>query len=119
MPCRACEDCTLDIVQTAVVQCTCRLVAGDEPRARKCYQRALALQPGQRQAGEALCGLLERQLAGDQVAAVQIALCKELVEKDPAADWAWRRLARMQLDSEDHEGAVVSWGTMLASYETS
>ena len=83
--------------------------AQDTARARKCYQRALALDVTQAAAGKALCALLA-SASGVQVAQ---SLCTELTSRAPQATWAWKRLAFYQLAEKQFEAAVATFQTAL------
>ncbi|TVU31784.1 hypothetical protein EJB05_23485 [Eragrostis curvula] len=65
---------------------------GDTQRAAKCYQRAVALNPDDAEAGEALCDLLD--VEGKEI--LEVAVCKEASDKSPRAFWAFRRLGYLQ-----------------------
>ncbi|KAK9814136.1 hypothetical protein WJX72_001132 [[Myrmecia] bisecta] len=86
-----------------------REVAGDALRARKCYQRALALDPTLASAGEALCSLLKAAGSADTA----LALCEEFTKRAPQALWAWRRLGFLQLQTGQAEAAVVAFQNAL------
>lgn len=85
-------------------------VATDEPRARKCYQRALALDPmASEQAGEALVALLVEA----HQSALALELCRETTASSPGALWAWRCLANLQLSAGNAEAAVTAFQRAL------
>ncbi|KAL3133073.1 hypothetical protein ABBQ38_006975 [Trebouxia sp. C0009 RCD-2024] len=81
----------------------------DVPRARKCFQRALGLNPLQSEAGEGLCNLLRAEGRADTAQA----LCQEVSSRAPGATWAWRRLAFFCLHTGDFEKAVLCFQTAL------
>ncbi|KAK9847277.1 hypothetical protein WJX84_002642 [Apatococcus fuscideae] len=80
-----------------------REVAGDTGKARRCYQRALAIDPVDDVAGRGLCGLLNA--AGSQETALK--LCQEIATRAPKALWAWQGLGRLLLDQGRPEAALV------------
>ncbi|KAL6906440.1 hypothetical protein ACP4OV_004041 [Aristida adscensionis] len=65
---------------------------GGSQRAAKCYQRAVALNPEDAEAGEALCDLLD--VEGKE--SLELAVCKEAADKSPRAFWAFQRLGYLQ-----------------------
>ncbi|RZS18478.1 hypothetical protein BHM03_00050746 [Ensete ventricosum] len=69
-----------------------RTVSVDAQRSAKCYQRAVALDPHDSEAGEALCDLLD----GEGKESLEIAVCREASEKSPRAFWAFQRLGYLQ-----------------------
>ncbi|WIA10335.1 hypothetical protein OEZ85_010527 [Tetradesmus obliquus] len=89
-------------------------VAHDELRARKCYQRALALNPTLEGAGNALCDLLQAS-RGAQAASLEAKLLEEMLLRAPDAQWARSRLARLQLQTGQYEQAVASFQSAIRS----
>ncbi|WIA30388.1 hypothetical protein OEZ86_000474 [Tetradesmus obliquus] len=89
-------------------------VAHDELRARKCYQRALALNPTLEGAGNALCDLLQAS-RGAQAASLEAKLLEEMLLRAPDAQWAHSRLARLQLQTGQYEQAVASFQSAIRS----
>lgn len=71
-------------------------------KARKCYRRALELDPLQSAAGAALCDLLHDSNCEDLVHAV----CSEILEACDAAEWARRRLGLHHLWMERPRDAI-------------
>ncbi|KAG6514409.1 hypothetical protein ZIOFF_024764 [Zingiber officinale] len=69
-----------------------REVSVDAQRSVKCYQRAVALDSNDSEAGDALCDLLD----GEGKESLEMAVCKESSEKSPRAFWAFRRLGYLQ-----------------------
>ncbi|KAL0025266.1 hypothetical protein WJX77_012112 [Trebouxia sp. C0004] len=82
---------------------------GDKPRARKCFQRGLGLNPLEADAGDGLCNLLKDEGRADTAQA----LCQEVSTRAPAATWAWRRLGFFALDTSHCEKAVLFFQTAL------
>ncbi|CAG9460388.1 unnamed protein product [Pedinophyceae sp. YPF-701] len=78
--------------------------------ARVLLQKALAADPAQAVAGEALCAILQQMPNGE---ALVTRLCDELAQRDPGAAWAHRRLAAAQLAAGEHEDAVKSYQKCL------
>ncbi|KAF6252995.1 hypothetical protein COO60DRAFT_1704042 [Scenedesmus sp. NREL 46B-D3] len=89
-------------------------VARDEFRARKCYQRALALNPTLEGAGNELCDLLQVS-RGAQAASLEAKLLEEMLLRAPDAHWARGRLARLQLQTGQYEQAVASFQGAIRS----
>lgn len=71
-------------------------------KARKCYRRALELDPLQAAAGAALCDLLHDSNSEALVRGV----CEEILEACPAAEWARRRLGQHYLWLERPRDAI-------------
>ncbi|XP_064982269.1 tetratricopeptide repeat protein SKI3-like isoform X2 [Musa acuminata AAA Group] len=79
-------------------------VSVDAQRSAKCYQRAVALNPHDSEAGEALCDLLD----GEGKESLEIAVCREASEKSPRAFWAFQRLGYLQVHQRRWSEAVQS-----------
>lgn len=71
-------------------------------KARKCYRRALELDPLQAAAGAGLCDLLHDSNSEDLVHGV----CTEILEACPSAEWARRRLGQHHLWTERPRDAI-------------
>jgi tetratricopeptide (TPR) repeat protein len=65
-----------------------RAIKREEMKARKCYRRALEINPREASAGAALCELLHESNSEDIVGDV----CREILATAPNAEWAQRRL---------------------------
>ncbi|KAL6529562.1 hypothetical protein OROGR_015185 [Orobanche gracilis] len=92
--------------------------ARDSPepqRALKCYQRALALNPDDSEAGEAICDLLDK---GGKESLV-LAVCREASEKSARAFWAFRRLGYLQAYQKKWSEAVQSLQHAIRGFPTS
>ena len=70
-----------------------RAVKREEMKARKCYRRALEIDPAEAGAGAALCALLHESRSEDLVGGV----CREILAAAPRAEWARRRLGLHEL----------------------
>eukprot|EP00897_Mesotaenium_endlicherianum_P007151 jgi/Mesen1/6464/ME000033S05750 len=81
-----------------------RQVAGDHPRAQRCYLRAVALDAADSEAGEALCELLSEGGQG----ALRDATCRDAAQRSAKAYWAWRTLGLSQVAGRQWEAAVTS-----------
>eukprot|EP00879_Flechtneria_rotunda_P010701 GHRR01011183.1.p1 GENE.GHRR01011183.1~~GHRR01011183.1.p1 ORF type:complete len:1628 (+),score=649.14 GHRR01011183.1:120-5003(+) len=97
-------------------------VAHDEPRARKCYQRALALDPTLGGSGNALCDLLASRLstppspdAADAAPALEQLLLQEILSRAADAQWARARLARLQLEIGSYTEALTAYQAAIRS----
>ncbi|KAG1666570.1 hypothetical protein FOA52_000537 [Chlamydomonas sp. UWO 241] len=84
-------------------------VAHDTPRAIKCYQRSLALDPTQPAAGEGLVALLVASGRAD----VALDLCRETAEASTLAQWPWRCMGGLMLRAGDAAGAVGAYQRAL------
>ncbi|KAF8069413.1 SKI3 [Scenedesmus sp. PABB004] len=89
-------------------------VGDDEARARKCYQRALALDPTLEGAGNALCDLLHAR-GGGGAPALEGGLLAEMLARAPDAAWARVRLARLELERGRYEPAVAAHQAAIRS----
>ncbi|XP_061354463.1 tetratricopeptide repeat protein SKI3 isoform X2 [Gastrolobium bilobum] len=89
-------------------------VSLDTPRAVKCYQRAVALNPDDFDSGEALCNLLD-QRGKDSL---EVAVCREASEISPRAFWAFRRLGFLQVHQKKWSEAVQSLQHAIRGYPT-
>ncbi|KAL6642741.1 hypothetical protein ACP70R_020922 [Stipagrostis hirtigluma subsp. patula] len=87
---------------------------GDSQRAAKCYQRAVALNPDDAEAGEALCGLLD--VEGKE--SLELAVCKEAASKSPRAFWAFQRLGYLQVHQRKWPEAIQSLQHAIRGYPT-
>lgn len=87
-----------------------REVKSDSIKARKCYRRALDLNPLASEAGLALCDLLRESNSEELVGAV----CREVLAVDPDAGWALQRLGKHLLWSNQPEQAIVQLQVRLA-----
>ncbi|CAL4923688.1 unnamed protein product [Urochloa decumbens] len=85
---------------------------GDTQRAAKCYQRAVALNPDDAEAGEALCDLLD--VEGKE--SLELAVCKEAAGKSPRAFWAFRRLGYLQVHQRKWSDAIQSLQHAIRGY---
>jgi hypothetical protein len=65
-----------------------RSVKHEEMKARKCYRRALEINPREASAGTALCELLHESNSEDIVGDI----CREILATAPNVEWAQRRL---------------------------
>ncbi|KAG4199923.1 hypothetical protein ERO13_A05G177300v2 [Gossypium hirsutum] len=90
-------------------------VSVDIPRAIKCYQRALSLNPDDSDSGEALCDLLDSQ--GKET--LEVAICKDASHNSPRAFWAFRRLGCLQVHQKKWSEAVQSLQQAIRGYPTS
>ncbi|VAH17868.1 unnamed protein product [Triticum turgidum subsp. durum] len=88
--------------------------AGDAQRAARCYQRAVALDPDDAEAGEALCDLLDAE--GKE--SLELAVCKEAAGKSPRAFWAFRRLGYLQVHQKKWSDAIQSLQHSIRGYPT-
>lgn len=88
--------------------------AGDAQRAARCYQRAVALDPDDAEAGEALCDLLD--VEGKE--SLELAVCKEAAGKSPRAFWAFRRLGYLQVHQNKWSDAIQSLQHSIRGYPT-
>ncbi|KAL3647168.1 hypothetical protein CASFOL_008136 [Castilleja foliolosa] len=79
-------------------------VSPEPQRALKCYQRAIALNPDDSEAGEAICDLLDD---GGKESLV-LSVCREASEKSARAFWAFRRLGYLQAHQKKWSEAVQS-----------
>ncbi|GMH45472.1 hypothetical protein BSKO_13429 [Bryopsis sp. KO-2023] len=82
----------------------------DKQKARKCFQRALALDPTQGYAGNALFALLE---SGGTSPEKLRAFCQEMLRRDSSALWALEGDGRAAYSSEDYPAAVTAFKTVL------
>ncbi|PUZ40261.1 hypothetical protein GQ55_9G410100 [Panicum hallii var. hallii] len=87
---------------------------GDTQRAAKCYQRAVALNADDAEAGEALCDLLD--VEGKE--SLELAVCKEAAGKSPRAFWAFRRLGYLQVHQRKWSDAIQSLQHAIRGYPT-
>lgn len=78
--------------------------AKDAERAKKVYAKAVSLNPGDAEAGEALCAL---HAAGGQVGLV-LAACEEAIGASPLAGWAHLRKGTLLLGAGRAGEAAVS-----------
>ncbi|GJM91390.1 hypothetical protein PR202_ga07754 [Eleusine coracana subsp. coracana] len=85
---------------------------GDTQRAAKCYQRAVALNPDDAEAGEALCDLLD--VEGKE--SLELAVCKEAGDKSPRAFWAFGRLGYLQVHQRKWSEAIQSLQHAIRGY---
>ncbi|PPR82873.1 hypothetical protein GOBAR_AA37846 [Gossypium barbadense] len=90
-------------------------VSVDIPRAIKCYQRALSLNPDDSDSGEALCDFLDSQ--GKET--LEVAICKDASHNSPRAFWAFRRLGCLQVHQKKWSEAVQSLQQAIRGYPTS
>jgi tetratricopeptide (TPR) repeat protein len=102
-------------------------VKAEEMKARKCYRRALELDPREAAAGRALCDLLHASNSEDLVGGV----CEEILARAPSATWARERLgvhhlrlsrpreavAALQAALRDDAGVASAWEALGAAYE--
>ncbi|KAM3409597.1 hypothetical protein ACQJBY_002095 [Aegilops geniculata] len=88
--------------------------AGDAQRAARCYQRAVALDPDDAEAGEALCDLLDAE--GKE--SLELAVCKEAAGKSPRAFWAFQRLGYLQVHQKKWSDAIQSLQHSIRGYPT-
>ncbi|PKA60385.1 putative UDP-N-acetylglucosamine--peptide N-acetylglucosaminyltransferase SEC [Apostasia shenzhenica] len=91
-----------------------REVLLDAPRAAKCYQRAIALNPDDSEAGESFCDLLDD--SGKE--SLEISVCKEASQKSPRAFWAFRRLGYLLIHHKKWEDAVQNLHHAIRGYPT-
>ncbi|XP_019423132.1 PREDICTED: tetratricopeptide repeat protein SKI3 [Lupinus angustifolius] len=91
------------------------IISSDTQRAIKCYQRAVALNPLDSNAGEALCNLLDQ--GGKD--SLEVAVCYEASQNSPRAFWAFRRLGLLQLHQNKWPEAVQSLQYAIRGYPTS
>lgn len=90
-------------------------VARDAARAQKCYQRAVALDPTEGGAGDALV----RLLCDTGQTTVAEALCRDALAKTQnQAVWAARRLGYLLAAQENHEEAAVCFQHALRHVPT-
>ncbi|XP_062200574.1 tetratricopeptide repeat protein SKI3 isoform X2 [Phragmites australis] len=87
---------------------------GDTQRGAKCYQRAVALNPDDAEAGEALCDLLD--VEGKE--SLEVAVCKEAAGKSPRAFWAFQRLGYLQVHQRKWSEAIQSLQHAIRGYPT-
>ncbi|KAG6407029.1 hypothetical protein SASPL_130011 [Salvia splendens] len=90
-------------------------VSPEPQRALKCYQRAVALNPDDSDAGEAICDLLDE---GGQDN-LMIAVCREASEKSARAFWAFRRLGYLQAHHKNWAEAIQSLQQAIRGFPTS
>lgn len=81
-----------------------RGVKREEMKARKCYRRALEIDPCEASAGGALCELLHESNSEDLVGGV----CQEILKAAPRAEWARRRLGLHELRMGHPKDAIAS-----------
>lgn len=86
----------------------------DLPRALKCYQRALSLDPTDSDCGEALCDLLDDQ--GKET--LEVSVCRDASDKSPRAFWAFRRLGYLLVHFKKWSEAVQSLQHAIRGYPT-
>ncbi|KAG6510698.1 hypothetical protein ZIOFF_028729 [Zingiber officinale] len=89
-----------------------REVSVDAQRSVKCYQRAVALDSNDSEAGDALCDLLD----GEGKESLEMAVCKESSEKSPRAFWAFRRLGYLQIHQRRWSEAVPNLQHAIRGY---
>ncbi|KAL3645407.1 hypothetical protein CASFOL_010587 [Castilleja foliolosa] len=89
-------------------------VSPEPQRALKCYQRALALNPDDSEAGEAICDLLDE---GGKESLV-LAACREASEKSARAFWAFRRMGYLQAHQKKWSEAVQSLQHAIRGFPT-
>ncbi|CAN4093790.1 unnamed protein product [Withania somnifera] len=89
-------------------------VALDSHRAIKCYHRALALNPDDSIAGEAICDILDA--TGKET--LEIAVCREASDKSPRAFWALCRLGYLLVNQNKWSEAVQSLQQAIRGYPT-
>ncbi|KAF8728036.1 hypothetical protein HU200_018610 [Digitaria exilis] len=85
---------------------------GDTQRAAKCYQRAVALNADDSEAGGALCDLLD--VEGKE--SLELAVCKEAAGKSPRAFWAFRRLGYLQVYQRKWSDAIQNLQHAIRGY---
>ncbi|CAA0808618.1 Tetratricopeptide repeat protein SKI3 [Striga hermonthica] len=83
-------------------------------RALKCYQRALALDPDDSEAGEAICDLLDE---GGKESSI-FSVCREASEKSARAFWAFRRLGYLQVHQKKWSEAIQSLQHAIRGFPT-
>ncbi|GER43136.1 tetratricopeptide repeat protein [Striga asiatica] len=83
-------------------------------RALKCYQRALALDPDDSEAGEAICDLLDE---GGKESLI-FSVCREASEKSARAFWAFRRLGYLQVHQKKWSEAIQSLQHAIRGFPT-
>ncbi|PIN19633.1 TPR repeat-containing protein [Handroanthus impetiginosus] len=79
-------------------------ISPEPQRALKCYQRAVALNPDDSEAGEAICDVLDE---GGKESLV-LAVCREASERSARAFWAFRRLGYLQAHQKKWPEAIQS-----------
>ncbi|KAH6780547.1 Tetratricopeptide repeat superfamily protein [Perilla frutescens var. hirtella] len=90
-------------------------VSPEPQRALKCYQRAVALNPDDSDAGEAICGLLDEGGKDN----LMLAVCREASEKSARAFWAFRRLGYLQAHLKKWSEAIQSLQHAIRGFPTS
>lgn len=90
-------------------------VSPEPQRALKCYQRAVALNPDDSDAGEAICDLLDE--GGKEN--LMLAVCRDASEKSARAFWAFRRLGYLQAHLKKWSEAIQSLQQAIRGYPTS
>ncbi|KAG8386967.1 hypothetical protein BUALT_Bualt03G0203700 [Buddleja alternifolia] len=89
-------------------------VSPEPQRALKCYQRAVALNPDDADAGEAICDLLDE---GGKESLV-VAICREASEKSARAFWAFRRLGYLLAHQKKWTDAIQSLQQAIRGFPT-
>ncbi|KAL8474407.1 hypothetical protein ACS0TY_031035 [Phlomoides rotata] len=83
-------------------------------RALKCYQRAVALNPDDSDAGEAICDLLDE--GGKE--SLMVSVCREASDKSARAFWAFRRLGYLQAHQKKWSDAIQSLQHAIRGFPT-
>ncbi|GJP37717.1 hypothetical protein CLOM_g22141 [Closterium sp. NIES-68] len=78
----------------------------DVGRAIKCFQKAVSVNPGDHDAGEAAFHLLAGGRASPRQRSLQVALCRAAVEGSVRAFWAWRLLGLLHAEEGSWQDAV-------------
>lgn len=84
-------------------------VCGDEAKAKRCYEKALSLEPANKDAGISLCDVY----AANHQHELAIAVCKRAIQSDSRARWAWILCGRYQNASQEYAQAVVAFQNAL------
>ncbi|KAL6064878.1 Tetratricopeptide repeat protein 37 [Balamuthia mandrillaris] len=87
-------------------------VEKDELSAKRCYQKALNLNPTEREAGIALSQLYESS-NNEREYSLAVRLWLEVTSHSTRADWAWRKLGMHQLRKGRYEEAARSLQNVL------
>lgn len=90
------------------------LSARDKQRATKCYQKCVALNPEDSEAGEALCDILD---SGGQET-LEAVICHDASQRSRRAFWAWRRMGFIQVQQKKWSDAVASLQHAIRGYPT-
>ncbi|GAQ84866.1 superkiller protein 3 [Klebsormidium nitens] len=81
-----------------------REVQADDLRARRCFQKAVQLDPDDQHAGTALADMM----AASGQRRAEVAMCREACQRSPRAYWAWRRVGFLEARTGRWQEALVN-----------